>query len=166
MWDSKLWALNLAGKDPPVPSGLLFCVEGIWEHVSVHWRQGNFQLWANCFTTCSPDSNTGIRITHIILHERRQFFVHQCNAFQLRWANSLSPTHAPAAVHIGAGRRRQHLVAWDNNSIDVHGTSDCLKKTKHVIKFLLNICKSFDWYLWQYFLLRSFFSLEWHDLGS
>ena len=26
-----------------------FCTDGTWEHVSVHWQQGNYQLWADCF---------------------------------------------------------------------------------------------------------------------
>ena len=26
-----------------------FCMEEPWEHVSVHWQLGNYQLWANCF---------------------------------------------------------------------------------------------------------------------
>ena len=27
--------------------GILFFMEETWEHVSVHWQQGNYQLWAN-----------------------------------------------------------------------------------------------------------------------
>ena len=26
-----------------------FCMEETWEHVSVHWQQGNYLLWVNCF---------------------------------------------------------------------------------------------------------------------
>ena len=26
-------------------------MEETWEHISVHWQQGKFQLWANCFTS-------------------------------------------------------------------------------------------------------------------
>ena len=25
-----------------------------WEHVSVHWKQGNHKLWANCFMCWNP----------------------------------------------------------------------------------------------------------------
>ena len=30
-----------------------------WEHVSVHWQQGKYQLWANCFMRWMPLLNRG-----------------------------------------------------------------------------------------------------------
>ena len=26
-----------------------FCMEEVWQHVSLHWQQGKYQLWENCF---------------------------------------------------------------------------------------------------------------------
>ena len=42
---------------------MLFWMEETCEHVSVHWQQGKFQLWANCFKSRSPVSNAGLRIS-------------------------------------------------------------------------------------------------------
>ena len=38
-----------------------FCMKDIWEHVSVHYWQGKFQLWANCFMCLIPVANCGPR---------------------------------------------------------------------------------------------------------
>ena len=36
-------------------TGLLtLCMEETWEHVSVHWHRGNYQLWENCCMCCNP----------------------------------------------------------------------------------------------------------------
>ena len=47
-----------------------FCMEETWEHVSVHWQQGNYQLWVNYFWTFMcwiPDSNVGASILRQLL---------------------------------------------------------------------------------------------------
>ena len=38
---------------------ILFCMEEILEHVSVHWQQGKCKLWANCFMWWMPAVNPG-----------------------------------------------------------------------------------------------------------
>ena len=37
-----------------------FCKKETWEHVSVHWQQGKYQLWANCFIRWMPMLNRGL----------------------------------------------------------------------------------------------------------
>ena len=34
-------------------------MEETWDHVSVHWQQGNYQLWANCVMYWNPVSIAG-----------------------------------------------------------------------------------------------------------
>ena len=36
-----------------------FCIGDTWEHVSMHWHQRRFQLWANCFICWKPVANPG-----------------------------------------------------------------------------------------------------------
>ena len=38
---------------------LIFCMTETWEHVSVHWHQGKYQLRATCFTRWIPVLNRG-----------------------------------------------------------------------------------------------------------
>ena len=37
-----------------------FCIEETREHVSEHWQEGNYQLWANCFMCWNPVSIAGL----------------------------------------------------------------------------------------------------------
>ena len=41
---------------------LSICMEETWEHVSVRWQQGKFQLWANSFMSRCPVSYAGLKI--------------------------------------------------------------------------------------------------------
>ena len=41
---------------------LSICMEETWEHVSVRWQQGKFQLWANSFMSRCPVSSAGLKI--------------------------------------------------------------------------------------------------------
>ena len=38
-----------------------FCIKETWEHVSVHWQHGKYQLWANCFMRWMPVLNQGFQ---------------------------------------------------------------------------------------------------------
>ena len=38
-------------------------MEETWDYVSVHWQQGNYQLWANCFMCWNPVAIAGIRVS-------------------------------------------------------------------------------------------------------
>ena len=40
-----------------------FCMEETCEHISAHWQQGKYQLWANCVTCLMPASNAGPRFS-------------------------------------------------------------------------------------------------------
>ena len=40
-----------------------FYMEETWEHVSVHWQQGNYQLWANCFMCWNQGAIAGFRVS-------------------------------------------------------------------------------------------------------
>ena len=45
-----------------------FCMEETWEHVYVHWQQGNYPLWANCFMWWNPVANAGLRVSRQLCH--------------------------------------------------------------------------------------------------
>ena len=44
-----------------------FCMEETWKHVSVHWHQGNYQLWAYCLK-CNPVAIAGLRVSRQLPH--------------------------------------------------------------------------------------------------
>ena len=41
----------------------LFGMGDTWDHVSMHWQQGNYQLWANCFMCWNPISIAGLNVS-------------------------------------------------------------------------------------------------------
>ena len=41
------------------PIWVYFCMTETWEHISVHWQQGKYQIWANCFMCWMPAANPG-----------------------------------------------------------------------------------------------------------
>ena len=55
--DNTLWYIHV----------YYFCMEGTWEHVSVRWHQGNYQLWANCLMHWNPVSIAGLRVSRQLL---------------------------------------------------------------------------------------------------
>ena len=45
-----------------------FCMEDTLDHVSVHWQQGNYQLWANCYKCRNPVAIVGFRFSRQLRH--------------------------------------------------------------------------------------------------
>ena len=56
--DSALGCLHLA-----LAYRYYFCMEETWDHVSVHWKQGNYQLGANCFMCWNPVAIAGLKVS-------------------------------------------------------------------------------------------------------
>ena len=58
-WAANTWHWRIEKKN---------CMEETWEHVSVHWHQGNYQLWVNCFMCWNSVTIMGFRVSWICSH--------------------------------------------------------------------------------------------------